>query len=138
MNLTENTSINDVVWFYAQQGISINEVVDAHVWAERQLHHYVQDDDIARRAEANLILQCTHQNASNSSNVVGGDYSTITNGKASGHSAVNDDNECVKTKAGLGLLILIVEALNDGLLSSDRNSCRSLSVSSGTRPHWVR
>jgi hypothetical protein len=70
--------------------------------------------------------------------MVGGDYSTTTNGKASGHSAVNDDDECVKTEAGLGLLILIVEALDDGLLSSDRNSCHSLSISSGTRPHWVR
>jgi hypothetical protein len=64
MNPTENISINDVVRFYAQQGISIDEVVNAHVWAERQLRHYMQDDDIARRAEANLILQRTHQNAS--------------------------------------------------------------------------
>jgi hypothetical protein len=70
--------------------------------------------------------------------VVGGDYSTTTNGKASGHPAVNDDDECVKTEAGIGLLIIIVEALDDGLLPSDRNSCRSFSVSSGTRPHWVR
>jgi hypothetical protein len=60
----ENTSVNDVVWFYAQQGISIDEVVNAHVWVERQLCHYVQDDDVARRAEANLVLQHTRQNAS--------------------------------------------------------------------------
>jgi len=64
MNPTENTSVNDVVRFYAQQGISIDEVVDAHVWAERQLRHYMQDDDVARRAEANLVLQRTRQNAS--------------------------------------------------------------------------
>jgi hypothetical protein len=69
--------------------------------------------------------------------MVGGDHSTTTNGKASGHSTINDDNECIKTEAGLGLLILIVEALNDGLLSSDRNSCRSLSFSGRTRPYWV-
>jgi hypothetical protein len=64
MNPTENTSINDVVWFYTQQGISIDEVVDAHVWVERQLRHYMQDDDVARRAEANLIMQRTRQNVS--------------------------------------------------------------------------
>jgi hypothetical protein len=64
MNPTENTSINNVVWFYAQQGISIDEVVNAHIWVERQLRHYVQDDDVMRRAEAHLILQRTHQNVS--------------------------------------------------------------------------
>jgi hypothetical protein len=45
--------------------------------------------------------------------VVVGDHSTTTNGKASGYSAINDDDECVKTEAGLGLLILIIEALNE-------------------------
>jgi hypothetical protein len=60
-NPTENTSINDVVRFYAQQGISIDEVVDAHIWAERQLRHYSQDNDIARRAEALQVMQRIHQ-----------------------------------------------------------------------------
>jgi hypothetical protein len=63
-NPTENTSVNDVVQFYAQQGISIDEVVNAHVWVERQLCHYSQDDDNVRRAKAHLILQCTCQYAS--------------------------------------------------------------------------
>jgi hypothetical protein len=62
-NPTENTSVNNVVRFYAQQGISIDEVVDAHVWAERQLHHYSQDEDIVRRAEALQVLQRIHQHA---------------------------------------------------------------------------
>jgi hypothetical protein len=62
-NPTENTSVNDVVQFYAQQGISIDEVVDAHIWAERQLRHYSQDDDVARRAEALQVLQRIHQYA---------------------------------------------------------------------------
>jgi hypothetical protein len=60
-NLTENTSVNDVVRFYAQQGISINKVVDAHVWAERQLCHYSQVDDIARRAEDLQVMQHIRQ-----------------------------------------------------------------------------
>jgi hypothetical protein len=60
-NPTENTSINDVVRFYAQHGISINKVVDAHIWAERQLCHYSQDDNIARRAEALQVMQRIHQ-----------------------------------------------------------------------------
>jgi hypothetical protein len=60
-NLTENTSVNDVVRFYAQQGISIDKVVDAHVWAERQLCHYLQVDDIARRAEDLQVMQHIRQ-----------------------------------------------------------------------------
>ncbi|KAF8227707.1 hypothetical protein L208DRAFT_1379662 [Tricholoma matsutake] len=46
------------------QGISIDEVVDAHVWVERQLRHYSQDDNVARRAEAHHVLQRTCQYAS--------------------------------------------------------------------------
>jgi hypothetical protein len=49
------------VRFYAQQGISIDEVVNAHIWAERQLCHYSQDDDVARRAEALQVMQRIHQ-----------------------------------------------------------------------------
>jgi hypothetical protein len=60
-NPTENTSVNDVVRFYAQQGISIDEVVDAHVWAERQLRHFSQDNDVARRAEALQVMQRIRQ-----------------------------------------------------------------------------
>jgi hypothetical protein len=56
-NLMENISVNDVVQFFAQQGISVDEVVDAHVWAERQLHHFTQDTDTAWREEALQVLQ---------------------------------------------------------------------------------
>jgi hypothetical protein len=39
-------------------------VVDAHVWVERQLRHYSQDDNIARRAEALQVMQriCQYAN----------------------------------------------------------------------------
>jgi hypothetical protein len=137
-NLTENTSVNNVVRFYAQQGISIDEVVDAHVWAERQLRHYSQDDDNARRAEAHLVLQRTHQYASNGSSMVGGNHPATTTGKANGQSAVNDDDERIQTETWLSLLILIVKTTDDGLLSSDRRSCRSISFSGRTRSCWVR
>jgi hypothetical protein len=56
-NLTEIISINDIVQFFAQQGISVDEVVDAHVWAERQLCHFTQDTDTAQREEALQVLQ---------------------------------------------------------------------------------
>jgi hypothetical protein len=63
-NLTENISINDIVQFFAQQGISVDEVVDTHVWAERQLCHFTQDTDTTRREEALQVSQCVLQYAS--------------------------------------------------------------------------
>jgi hypothetical protein len=63
-NLTENISINDIVQFFAQQGISVDKVVNAHVWAERQLRHFTQDTDTARREKALQVLQHVLQYAS--------------------------------------------------------------------------
>jgi hypothetical protein len=65
-------------------------------------------------------------------------WKATANGKASGYSAVNDDDECIKTEMWLSLLILMVKALDGGLLSSDRSSCHSISFSGRTRSYWVR
>jgi hypothetical protein len=70
--------------------------------------------------------------------MVGGNHPTTTTGKANGQSVVNADDERNQTETWLGLLILIVETTDDGLLSSDRRSCRSVPFSGGTRSCWVR